>query len=127
MHGRAPKAMCSFGEAQLQIVGLPYVKADTSSSNACPRRCPACGAFFRWELSSELLDNGSEDQIVLTSLAPENRQQREEALLAHIRAEEEAPCSRAASLAEAIRADAPPEVASRCGWLRLKPGPREKP
>ncbi len=93
-------------EAKLEVVGFPYVKADTSSGNACLRRCPACGAFFWWEFSYEYLVNGSEDEIVLTRLAPEDGRQREEALRAHIRAEEEAFRSRAAALAEAIRTDA---------------------
>lgn len=111
-------------ESQLLVVGFPYLKAETSSGNACLRRCPACGAYFWWEFSYEYLVNGSEDEIVLTRLAPEDGRQREEALLAHIRAEEQAFRARATALAEAIRTGAALPAARDAAYELLRAADR---
>lgn len=36
------------------------------------RRCPSCGAWFRWRLTYEFYVNGSEDEETLTSLSEED-------------------------------------------------------
>ena len=35
------------------------------------RRCPSCGAWFRWHLTYEFYVNGSEDEETLTRLSDE--------------------------------------------------------
>ncbi|MEX2680497.1 MAG: hypothetical protein Q6373_002780 [Candidatus Sigynarchaeota archaeon] len=57
--------------ARLEIVGAPYFDDSTSGSNHCIKRCPECGTAYRWTTEYEYLVNGSEDDINLVRLSPE--------------------------------------------------------
>ena len=57
--------------SQLEIVGAPYFNDDTLHSHSCLKRCPECGAIYKWEFEYEYLVGGSEDTITLTRLGTE--------------------------------------------------------
>ncbi|MBN2153431.1 MAG: hypothetical protein JW839_18395 [Candidatus Lokiarchaeota archaeon] len=57
--------------AKLAIIGAPYFDDSTSGSNSCIKRCPECGTAYRWTTEYEYLVNGSEDDINLVRLSPE--------------------------------------------------------
>jgi hypothetical protein len=56
---------------KLEIVGAPYFDDSTSGSNRCIKRCPECGTAYRWSNEYEYLVNGSEDDINLVRLPPD--------------------------------------------------------
>jgi hypothetical protein len=56
---------------KLDIVGAPFYNQDTSGSNWCLLHCPACGTYYDWDYEYEYLVNGSEDDITISRLTPE--------------------------------------------------------
>jgi hypothetical protein len=61
---------------KLPVVGAPFYDQDTSHSNWCLLRCPACGAYYDWDFEYEYLVNGSEDDIVVTRLSQQEGERK---------------------------------------------------
>lgn len=56
---------------KLAVVGAPFYDQETSHSNWCLLCCPECGTYYDWDFEYEYLVNGSEDDINVTRLSPE--------------------------------------------------------
>ena len=69
---------------RLEIVGAPFYDQSTSHSNWCLLRCSECGTYFDWDFEYEYLVNGSEDDLNITRLSPEEGQRKAALVAAHV-------------------------------------------
>lgn len=66
----APQHDRPLPEAAGLLAVLPAMNPAADSGKAHVRRCPHCGAFYRYLQSHEYMINGSEDEEELTRLSP---------------------------------------------------------
>lgn len=103
---------------RLQVVGAPFFTKDYSHSHQCLLRCPQCGTYYDWSFEYEYLAGGSEDDLIVTRLAPDEGARRASSVVEHIRGvqerfEAEAPIH-VRALLDSNDED---QVAKAAGWL----------
>ena len=72
--------------SKLAIVGAPFYHQETSHSNWCLLRCPECGTCYDWDFEYEYLAGGSEDDLTVTRLSPEEGEAKAREVAGHVAA-----------------------------------------
>lgn len=113
---------------KMAVVGAPFYNQETSHSNWCLLRCPECGTYYDWDFEYEYLVNGSEDDINVTRLNPEEGERKAKMVADAVAASEAEFAAESPRHLEALlKAVEPEQVRKAASWLFNGPGGRKQP